>query len=53
MVRIIAGTLIDIGMGRLDSDAFARALHSGNRLDLGVTAPACGLELSQISYPNL
>ena len=53
MVRIIAGTLIDIGMGRLQPDAFARALRSGNRLDLGVTAPACGLELSQIFYPNL
>lgn len=53
MVRIIAGTMIDIGMGRLQPDAFARALCSGNRLDLGVTAPACGLELSQIFYPNL
>lgn len=53
MVRIIAGTMLDIGMGRLPENAFQRALETGNRLDLGVTAPACGLELTRIFYPNL
>ena len=50
MVRIIAGTLIDIGQRRLEENVFARALKSGNRLDLGSTAPACGLELSRVFY---
>ena len=50
MVRIIAGTMLDIGMGRIPPDAFMRALESGNRLDLGVTAPACGLELTHVFY---
>lgn len=53
MVRIIAGTMIDIGMGRLPEDAFQQALDTGDRLRLGVTAPACGLELTEIFYPDL
>lgn len=50
MVRIIAGTLMEIGQHRLAEDTFARALQSGNRLDLGITAPACGLELTRVFY---
>ncbi len=50
MVRIIAGTLIDVGHGRLPEDCITRALESKNRLDLGVTAPACGLELTKVEY---
>lgn len=52
MVRIIAGTLIAIGLGRLDGGAFERALHSGNRLQLGPTAPARGLELTRVLYED-
>ena len=50
MVRIIAGTLIDVGHGKLDPGCMARAIESKNRLDLGVTAPACGLELTRVEY---
>ena len=50
MVRIIAGTLIDVGHGRLKEDCMARAVASGNRLDLGITAPAQGLELTRVEY---
>ena len=50
MVRIIAGTLIDVGHGKLDTGCMARAIESKNRLDLGVTAPACGLELTRVEY---
>ena len=50
MVRIIAGTLIDVGHGRLDVGCMARAIESKNRLDLGVTAPARGLELTRVEY---
>ncbi len=52
MVRIIAGTLVEIGLGRLAPDSFARAIESGNRLDLGMTAPPHGLELTQVRYPD-
>ncbi len=52
MVRIIAGTLIDIGLGRITPAAFATALSSGDRLDLGITAPAKGLELTRVFYED-
>jgi tRNA pseudouridine38-40 synthase len=48
MVRIIAGTLVDIGRNKLQSGAISRALASGNRLQLGMTAPAAGLFLEHI-----
>ena len=38
MVRIIAGTLIGVGTGKLEPGAFSRALISKSRLDLGATA---------------
>ena len=50
MVRIIAGTLIGIGQGKLSPDCLSKALVTLNRLDLGVTAPACGLELTRVEY---
>ena len=53
MVRIIAGTLIAIGQGKLDTDAFRRALDSKDRLDLGITAPTCGLCLVRVDYEGL
>ena len=53
MVRIIAGTLIDIGHGRLSPDAFREALKTGDRLRLGVTAPPQGLTLTEVRYPGI
>jgi tRNA pseudouridine38-40 synthase len=53
MVRIIAGSLISISQGKLSTDAFKTAIHSGDRLDLGVTAPACGLTLVKVDYEAL
>ena len=52
MVRIIAGTLQEIGLHRLQPDAFARAFVSLSRLDLGMIAPPCGLELTEVRYPE-
>ena len=52
MVRIIAGTLMEIGHGKRGADAFSRAFDSLNRLDLGVTAPPHGLELTRVFYPE-
>ncbi len=50
MVRIIAGTIIEVGKGKLSGDCFRRALTDGDRLSLGPTAPACGLELTRVYY---
>jgi tRNA pseudouridine38-40 synthase len=48
MVRIMVGTLVDVGRGRLAAGAVARALGSGDRSDLGMTAPAHGLCLDEV-----
>jgi len=52
MVRTIAGTLIDVGRGRLDPGCIARALEDGRRDPLGPTAPAAGLYLLRVLYPS-
>jgi tRNA pseudouridine38-40 synthase len=52
MLRIIAGTLVDIGRGHLPPDTFSRALSSGLRKDLGITAPAEGLLLEAIQLSD-
>ncbi len=48
MVRIIAGTLVDVGRGRRDAKSTLRALQSRQRSDLGITAPPGGLYLDEI-----
>ena len=52
MVRILAGTLADVGCGKCPEGAIARALESKDRLALGQTAPAHGLTLMRIWYPG-
>ncbi len=50
MVRILAGTLIEIGQGSLGPEVLSDALETGSRLLLGPTAPPNGLELTQVEY---
>jgi tRNA pseudouridine38-40 synthase len=50
MVRIIAGTLLDVARGRLAAGTIAKALQGGARRDLGMTAPAHGLYLESIEH---
>ena len=50
MVRIIAGTLMEIGTGKREPGAIARAIATGDRLALGQTAPAQGLTLCAVLY---
>jgi tRNA pseudouridine38-40 synthase len=45
MVRVIVGALVDVGRERLDAGAITRALKSGDRGALGITAPPGGLYL--------
>jgi tRNA pseudouridine38-40 synthase len=52
MVRIIVGTLVDVGRGRTNRGAVRTALASFRREDLGITAPAQGLFLSHIQLNN-
>lgn len=50
MVRIIAGTLIEVGQGSRAADSIREALESGDRSLAGPTAPAQGLMLLGIKY---
>lgn len=50
MVRIIAGTLIEVGVGRRKAEDVKTALATGDRSLAGHTAPACGLYLKEVYY---
>ena len=52
MVRILAGTLIGVGSGKLREGAIERALAGKSRLELGITAPAHGLTLMRVFYDD-
>ncbi len=45
MVRIIAGTLLEVGRGRINPDAIPSIIEARDRQLAGPTAPACGLTL--------
>jgi len=50
MVRIIAGTLIYVGIGKIEVDEIPKILESLDRTKAGKTAPAQGLYLMEIYY---
>jgi len=52
MVRVMVGTLVDIGKGRFTPMIIDRLLLGGERKEAGCTAPACGLCLIQVVYPE-
>jgi tRNA pseudouridine38-40 synthase len=52
MVRAIVGTLIDVGRKKITPDHFARIIEAKDRSLAGTSAPAEGLYLTGIEYPN-
>ena len=50
MVRIIAGTLIEIGQGKREPEEIADILAACDRTKAGPTAPACGLTLVDYQF---
>lgn len=50
MVRILAGTLLEIGAGERAIESIPAALESGDRADAGATLPAQGLTLVAVEY---
>ena len=52
MVRAIVGTLMEVGRGRMDIDGFRDVIQSKDRCSAGDSAPAQGLFLHKIEYPE-
>jgi tRNA pseudouridine38-40 synthase len=52
MVRVIAGSLVEVGKGRRDAAWLEAALEAADRSAAGPTAPAQGLTLWAVSYPE-
>jgi len=52
MVRTIVGSLVEVGVGRFGADWIGEALAAKERSAAGQTAPACGLTLWSVGYPD-
>lgn len=52
MVRSIVGTLLDIGIGKLTVEKFSTILKAEDRRAAGRAAPAKGLTLTCVEYPE-
>ena len=52
MVRAIVGTMLDVGKGRLSLNDFKSIIKDQDRSSAGSSAPAKGLFLNKVKYPN-
>lgn len=50
MIRIIVGTLIDVGEGKIQPESINGILESCSRENAGKTMPSCGLTLLEVLY---
>ena len=50
MVRIISGTLVDVGLGKIKPDEIQEIIESKNRVKAGKTMPPHGLYLLNVEY---
>ena len=50
MIRIMTGTLVEIGEGKRSADDLATVLEGKVRAEAGFTAPAAGLTLLRVFY---
>ncbi len=52
MVRAIVGTMVEIGSGKTDLEGFEDIINAKDRCRAGKSAPAKGLFLTDIEYPQ-
>ena len=52
MVRTVAGTLVEVGLGQRAADSIPALLEGQDRTAAGPTAPAHGLTLVSVAYPQ-
>ncbi len=51
MVRLIVGTCLEVGRGKMTIEEVKSALDEKRRLKRSISAAACGLSLVEINYP--
>lgn len=51
-VRSMVGSLVEVGLGKWTAEDLRAALDSADRSRCGPVAPACGLYLEQVDYPE-
>ena len=52
MVRIIVGTLVDVGLGKIEPNEIPKIIKEGKRENAGKTLPPNGLFLVDVKYDN-
>lgn len=52
MVRLIVGTMLDVGRKRLSLEEFRNIIEAKDRAKAGKAVPACGLYLVDVVYPE-
>jgi len=52
MVRALVGTLLEVGMGKIDLTQFRKIIEQKDRGAAGLSVPAHGLFLTDIEYPE-
>ena len=52
MVRIIAGTLVEVGLGKIEPKNITKIIESKDRKNAGKTLPPQGLYLVNVEYPE-
>ncbi len=50
MLRIIAGTIVDVGLGKIKPEEIPQIIESKDRTKAGKTLPAEGLYLVEVYY---
>lgn len=52
MVRAIVGTMLEVGLHKIDMNEFRNIIEKGSRSDAGMSVPAQGLFLTEVEYPE-
>lgn len=52
MVRVMVGTLVDVGLGKRSASTIPGLMRAADRSQAGPTAPAKGLTLVQVKWPR-
>jgi tRNA pseudouridine38-40 synthase len=52
MVRALVGTMLEVGSGKRSLESYVALLAGAHRREAGMTAPAHGLTLVGVRYPN-